>query len=71
MLYEVALIQQPTEKEMEEGAQEKLILAPTAVIAKDEQSAGVAAVLEHKGDIKCEINRVQVLVRPFGGRGAR
>jgi hypothetical protein len=71
MLYEVALIQQPTEKEQEDGAQEKLILAPTAVIAKDEQSAGVAAVLDHKGEITCDINRVQVLVRPFGARSGR
>lgn len=65
MLYEVALIQQPTQKEREEGAIETLIMAPTPVIAKDEQSAGVAAVMQQKDSIKCDISRVQVLVRPF------
>jgi len=64
-LFDVALIQQPTQKEREEGAQETLVLAPTPVIAKDEQSAGVAAVMQHKEKIACDIARVQVLVRPF------
>lgn len=66
MLYEVALIQQPTQKEIEEGKIEILVMAPTAVIAKDEQSAGVAAVMQKKDEIKCDIARIQVLVRPFG-----
>lgn len=66
MLYEVALIQQPTPKEIEEGKVEVLVMAPTAVIAKDEQSAGVAAVMQKKDEIKCDITRIQVLVRPFG-----
>lgn len=65
MLYEVAMVQQPTQKEREEGAQETLIMAPTPVIAKDEQSAGVAAVMQQKDKIACDISRVQVLVRPF------
>jgi hypothetical protein len=65
MLYEVALIQQPTQKEKEDGAQETLVLPPTPVIARDEQSAGVAAVMQYKDKITCDIARVQVLVRPF------
>ena len=65
MLYEVALIQQPTKKEIEEGEMEKLILKPTPVIARDEQSAGVSAVMAHKDEISCELGRIQVLVRPF------
>lgn len=65
MLYEVALIQQPTQKEKEDGACEVLVMAPTPVIAKDEQSAGVAAVMQKKDEIKCDISRIQVLVRPF------
>jgi hypothetical protein len=65
MLYEVALVQQPTKKEGEEGGQEKLILPPTPVIAKDEQSAGVTAVMKNKDNIKCDMDRIQVLVRPF------
>jgi sensor histidine kinase regulating citrate/malate metabolism len=65
MLYEVALIQQPTKTEIERGVQEKLILPPTPVIAKDEQSAGVIAVMKNKDEIKSDLDRIQVLVRPF------
>ena len=66
MLYEVALIQKPTKKGEEEGDKEKLILKPTPVIAESPQSAAVAAVMEHKGEITCDMARVEVLVRPFG-----
>ncbi len=65
MLFEVALLQQPTKKESEDGAQEILVMAPTAVVAKDQQSAGVCAVMMKKDEIKCDLSRIQVLVRPF------
>lgn len=65
MLYEVALIQQPTKKEIDDGQQEVLVMPPTSVIARDEQSAGVAAVMQNKDKITCDLSRIQVLVRPF------
>jgi hypothetical protein len=65
MLYEVALIEMPTEKEMENGVMEKIILAPTSVIAKDERSAAVIAVMNNKDKITGNMDRVQVLCRPF------
>lgn len=66
MLYEVALVEQPSKKDSEEnGAMEKLIMSPKPVIARDEQSAGVIAVLDNKDSITCDMSRVQVLVRPF------
>jgi len=65
MLFEVALVQQPTKKEQEEGQMEKLIMPPTPVIARDDQSAAVAAVLQAKEKIECDMSRIQVLVRPF------
>lgn len=64
-LYEVALIEKPTPKELEEGRVEKLILPPTAVIAKDDKSAGVQAVMQNKDKIQADLSRVEVLVRPF------
>lgn len=39
MLYEVVLIQKPTVKQQEEGKSEVIILAPTAVIARDDDAA--------------------------------
>lgn len=65
MLYEVAMIQHPTQKEKEDGAQEKLIMAPESVIAKDEQQAAVAAVMQKKDTLECDMSRIEVLVRPF------
>jgi len=63
-LYEVAILEKPTAKEKEEGVQEKLILPPTSVVAGDEQSAAISAVMDSdKFDI--DRTRMQVLVRPF------
>ena len=63
-LFEVAILERPTKKESEDGQSEKLILKPTAVLASDEQTAAVNAVLYNK-DIKVERSRMQILVRPF------
>lgn len=66
MLFEVAIIEKPTKKEAEEGAVERLVFGPKAVIARDAQSAGIAAILG--GDApKLEMARAEVLVRPFAG----
>ncbi len=63
-LFEVAIIQVPSKKEAEEGATEKLVFGPKAVIAKDSQSAAIAAVMGgEKPDI--DMAKAQVLVRPF------
>lgn len=64
-LFEVALIQKPTVKESEDGKNETLVLPPTPVIARDPQSAGVAAVMANKEKITADLARVEVLVRPF------
>lgn len=64
-LFEVAIIEKPTIKEIEDlGKAERLVFGPTAVIAKDAQSAGVNAVME-AGTIQVERDRMEVLVRPF------
>lgn len=66
-LFEVAILEEPTKKEMEEeGKQEKLVFGPQAVVAKDEQSAGVAAVLDCNNEIKIDKTKMRILVRPFG-----
>ncbi len=64
MLFEVAILEQPTKKEAEEGACEKLVFGPKAVIAKDTQSAAIAAVLDGE-KITVDRTRMTVLVRPF------
>lgn len=64
-LFEVAIIQKPTKKELDEGtAQEKLVFGPKAVIAKDGQTAAIVAVTE-AGSTPVDMNRAEVIVRPF------
>ena len=64
-LFEVAILEKPTKKEAEEGASEKLVFGPTAVVARDQQSAAIAAVMGK--DVPSDIarERMEVLVRPF------
>lgn len=62
-LFEVAILEQPTKKEAEDGKVERLAFGPKAVVAKDTQSAAIAAVLDEKVDI--DRSRMMVLVRPF------
>ena len=63
-LYEIAIIEYPTEKQAEEGAIEKLIFGPAAVVASNPQTAGLKALKDH--DMSAiNLDRAQVLVRPF------
>jgi len=64
-LFEVAILQRPTKKEAEDGATEKLVFGPKSVVARDDQSAAIEAVMD--GDVPRDIerSRMEVLVRPF------
>ena len=62
-LFEVAIIEKPTKKEAEDGKCETLVFGPKAIIANDEQSAGIAAVLDQ--EVKVNKDRMVVIVRPF------
>lgn len=65
-LFEVAIIAKPTKKEVEEGTgAEKLVFGPTAVIARDQQSAAITAVTGADAPKDLDMTRAEVLVRPF------
>lgn len=65
-LFEVAIIQQPTKKEAEEGTGvEKLLFGPKPVIGRDGQTAAIAAVTGPDAPKELDMTRAQVLVRPF------
>jgi hypothetical protein len=65
-LFEVAIIQKPTKKEAEEGTgSEKLLFGPKAVLAKDGQTAAIAAVTGKDAPQDLDMTRAEVLVRPF------
>lgn len=62
-LFEVAIIEIPTKTEVEAGKSERLVVAPTAVCAKDAQTAAIRVSMDTKMEI--DLDRMQVLVRPF------
>ena len=65
-LFEVAIIQKPTRKEVEEGTgTEKLLFGPKAVLARDSQTAAIAAVTGTDAPQGLDMGRAEVLVRPF------
>lgn len=66
-LYEVAILELPTKKDLEEGTgRTRLVLAPRPVIAEDQQAAAVLAVIESPGELNgIAKERMQILVRPF------
>lgn len=64
-LFEIAILLKPTKKELEDGGAEKLIFGPKSVIARDEQAAGFAALMGNEVPRDLDMNRAEVLIRPF------
>ena len=70
-LFEVAILEVSKGKTKKDGneeeyAKEKLVFGPVPVIAKDSQSAAVAAVLDNKDSVgKIDREKMKILVRPF------
>lgn len=64
-LFEVAILQKPTKKEAEDGGAETLIYGPKPVLARDEQAAGFAALMGSEVPRDLDMNRAEVLIRPF------
>lgn len=65
-LFEVAIIQEPTKKEVEEGTGvEVLLFGPKAVLAANPQAAGIVAVTGPEAPKDLNMARAKVLIRPF------
>jgi hypothetical protein len=63
-LYEVVVLEKPTESEREEGKLERVVSGPELVVAPDTQSAVLSVILGGK-NLAVDLSRAQVLVRPF------
>lgn len=64
-VFEIAIIEKPTKKAAEDGAIERLIFGPKAVVAKDSQSAAIGAVMGGDMPKNVDLTRIDVLIRPF------
>jgi hypothetical protein len=64
-LFEIAITQRPTKKEAEEGASEKLMFGPKAVVAADKEAAVIDLAMS--GELPQEIDRkrMEIHCRPF------
>ena len=63
-LFEIVILEKPTEKAAKDGGLEKLVYGPKHYIAKTEQSAVLMAMRDNVPEF--DINRAEVIVRPFG-----
>jgi len=60
-LFEVAILENPTKKAAEEGANQKLVFGPKAVVARDQQAAAINAVLGAELSKDVDRSRLEVL----------
>lgn len=64
-LFEVAILERPTKKQAEEGQSEKLVFGPKSVVARDQQSAVISAVMDGELGRDVDRTRMEILARPF------
>jgi len=65
-LFQYAVLWHPTEKqEKEEGLKSKLIVEPKTVLAVDQASASMTAVMEIPSEYKTQLDQIEVALRPF------
>jgi hypothetical protein len=64
MLYQVAIVEKLTQKQTEEGVEEKVIVDPMFIIAPNDQAAALRTVVANKDKIGDRAD-ITVLVRNF------
>ena len=66
MLYWVCAILEPSKKQKEEeNKMEEIILQPKIVVAKDDKSAAIKVVMDSPELKGKDLDKIQVVVRPF------
>jgi hypothetical protein len=65
-LFQYAIIWHPTEKQIkDEGLKSTVLVEVKTILAKDQNSATMAAAMEIPADKKGELDQIQIAVRPF------
>lgn len=65
-LFEIAILEVPTKKQMEdEGKKARIVVEPTCILAKDEQTALMRLAKDGKIPSDADEDRLNVLIRPF------
>lgn len=65
-LFQYAVLWHPTEKqEKEEGLKSKVIVEPKTVLAVDQASANMSAIMDIPSEYKTILDQIEVALRPF------
>ena len=64
-LFDVAILFVPTDKQREDGQGESVVLAPTSILAKNEQDALFQVATRIPDEFKDKTAQLEVAVRPF------
>lgn len=64
-LFTYAVLWHPTEKQIEDGQQSRIVVEPTNVLAADEKSAALHAARALTDEDAETIGQLDVIVRPF------
>lgn len=64
-LFQYAVLWHPTESEMKEGKKSKIIVDPTMLLANDQNSANMTAVMAIPAAYKEQLDQIEVALRHF------
>lgn len=65
-VFEYIIVENPTQKEAEEGSKEEIVVQTKLVVAADEQEVRTVALLKNAEALSdYDPSRLEVLVRPF------
>lgn len=64
-IFQYAVLLHPTDAQFEKGGKSKMIVEPTLILATDQNSANMAAVMAIPDEYKEQLDQIEVALRPF------
>ena len=65
-LFQYAILWHPTEKQVkEEGLKSKVLTELTTILAQDQSTASLSAVMQVPKELQNELDQIEVVIRPF------
>lgn len=64
-IFQYAVLLHPTEEQVDKGVKSKMIVEPTIILANDQNSANMAAVMAIPSEYKEQLDQIEIALRPF------
>ncbi len=64
-VYEIVVVEEPTEEEAKKGISPKLLLGPVAAIGNSPEQAMVSLIKKNSDTLPEDMGKVRVFIRPF------